>query len=87
MYISYYITILGGTDVIVFTAGVGENSSLIREEVMNQLQSLGVEIDQKSNEVRGKETKITTDDSKISCYVIPTNEELMIAKEVLKFIE
>jgi acetate kinase len=87
MYISYYNTILGGTDVIVFTAGVGENSSLIRGEVMNQLQSLGVEIDQKNNEVRGKEAKITTDASKISCYIIPTNEELMIAKEVLRFIE
>lgn len=87
MYISYYNTLLEGADVIVFTAGIGENSSLVRKAIMEKLQPLGIKIDYNNNLSRGIEQEITTTMSKIKCYIIPTNEELMMAQEVLKFIK
>ena len=78
-FIAKYYVELGGCDAIIFTAGVGENSISTRMEVMEKLACLGVKPDEERNNVRGKEALISADNSKISVYVIPTNEELMIA--------
>lgn len=80
-YIAKYYVELGGCDGIVFTAGVGENSIHTRREVLDGLKVLGIEIDEEANNVRGEERLITTEDSAIPCYIIPTNEELMIARD------
>ena len=80
-YIAKYYVELGGCDAIIFTAGVGENSISTRMEVMEKLACLGVKPDVERNNVRGKEALITADNSKIPVYVIPTNEELMIATD------
>ncbi len=85
-YIAKYYVLLGGADAIIFTAGVGENSIEFRKQVLEGLKVLGVEIDLEANNTRGVLTKITTDDSKIACYVIPTDEELMIATETYKLV-
>jgi acetate kinase len=81
-FISYYNVLLGGADAIIFSAGIGENGPHIREQVINMLAPLGVTLDEQKNDSKGKETIISGDNSTIACYVIPTNEELMIAKEV-----
>ena len=80
-FIAKYYVELGGCDAIIFTAGVGENSISTRMEVMEKLACLGVKPDTERNNVRGKEALITADNSKIPVYVIPTNEELMIATD------
>lgn len=80
-FIAKYYVELGGCDAIIFTAGVGENSISTRLEVIQKLEVLGVKLDEERNNVRGKEQLISTDDSKIPVYIIPTNEELMIATD------
>ena len=85
-YIAMYNNLLNGADVIVFTAGLGENSPMMREKVMQKIASLGVKLDLSKNDFRGEFRKISTDDSKIPVFVIPTNEELMIAIETMNFI-
>ncbi len=80
-YIAKYYVLLGGCDAIIFTAGIGENSALTRQQVLEKLEVLGVKLDKEANNVRGIEQKITTEDSKIPAYIIPTNEELMIARD------
>lgn len=84
-FIGSYIAEMGGVDVIAFTAGVGENSAEVREDILSGLEFMGLKIDHKNNQVRGKEIRITTDDSKIAAYTIPTNEELMIAQDTYGF--
>ena len=86
-YIAQYYVRLGGADVIAFTAGVGENSPILRKLVCEKLACLGVKLDEEKNNVRGKLTKISTDDSKVAVYVIPTDEELMIARDTLELIK
>lgn len=85
-YIATYYVELDGADVICFTAGLGENASEARCAIMEKLSCLGVRLDQKANEVRGEEIKISSDDSSILCFVVPTNEELMIAEDTLSLI-
>ena len=85
-YIAKYYVLLGGCDAIVFTAGVGENSISTRKEILNKLAVLGIKVDEEANNVRGEERKITTDDSAVPAYIIPTNEELMIAKDTYSLI-
>ena len=85
-YIAKYYVLLGGCDAIVFTAGVGENSITTRKQVIDKLAVLGIKIDEEANNVRGIQQKITSDDSKIPAYIIPTNEELMIAKDTYSLI-
>lgn len=80
---SYYIQ-LGCIDAFVFTAGIGENSHRCREEILNRVKVLGVEVDYEANNVRGKTRLITTKDSKIKAFLIPTNEELVIARDTLR---
>lgn len=80
-YIAKYYVELEGCDAIIFTAGVGENSISTRREIMDGLKVLGVVADPEANNVRGKETLISTKESKIPCYIIPTDEEVMIARD------
>ena len=94
-YISDYYVQLGGADAIVFTAGVGENSAEFREQVVNGvpewgilgLKALGIAVDVEANKVRGEEKKISTGESTCDVYVIPTNEELMIAEDVMELYQ
>lgn len=87
-YIASYYVELGGVDVISFTAGVGENSAPFRKMVCDNLACLGVKIDYDKNDtILGEFAKISTDDSKIEVYVVPTDEELLVARDTLKFIE
>lgn len=85
-YIAKYYVEMGGADAIIFTAGVGENSPGTRREVLDGLKVLGIKVDEERNNCRGEERKITSDDSLIPAYVIPTNEELMIALDTMNLI-
>lgn len=80
-YIGRYYVLMGGCDAICFTAGIGENSASTRKAIMDGLEVLGIKADEEANNTRGEEKLITTSDSKIPCYIIPTNEELMIARD------
>lgn len=86
-YISQYYVLLEGADIVVFTAGVGENNIPIRSEICEKLSCLGIKIDPQKNDVRGETVKISSDDSSVLVYVIPTDEELMIARETLNLIK
>lgn len=84
---SYFIT-LGGCDALVFTAGIGENGILAREAIVNRLsKAMGITLDVKNNDQKGKETLISTPDSKVKVYVIPTDEEVMIARDTLRLMK
>lgn len=83
-YIGSYIAVLGGVDAIVFTAGVGENGAILRKMVVNRLAYLGIKLDEENNKKRGEKIEISTPDSRVHVYVIPTNEELMIAKDTVR---
>jgi len=80
-YIGAYIAEMNGVDAIVFTAGVGENDDIVRAIICAELGNLGIKLDLVKNKVRGKETIISRDDSKVSILLVPTNEELMIARD------
>lgn len=88
-YIGSYIATLNGCDAIIFTAGIGENSSLVRQQSLEGMDYFGIEIDKDRNEsvTPGKIEKISTDASKIEVYVVPTNEELVIAIDTAKIAE
>lgn len=86
-YIGAYTAAMNGVDAIAFTAGVGENDKGTRKAVCSYLGYLGVEIDDQANDVRGKETVISTADSKVKVMLIPTNEELAIARETLALVK
>lgn len=86
-YIAKYYVLLNGVDAICFTAGVGENGISTRKEIIDSLSVLGIKLDEEKNNCRGKETIITADDSKIPCYVIPTDEEVMIARDTYNIIK
>ena len=86
-YIGAYAAALGGLDCLVFTAGVGENSASMRARICEGLEYLGVKIDPEKNTIRGKEAIISTDDSKVTVWVIPTNEELMIAQDTAELVK
>ena len=85
-YIGAYIAEMNGVDAIVFTAGVGENDVTMREVICNEMGNLGIKLDLVKNKVRGKETIISMDDSKVKILLVPTNEELMIARDTLKLV-
>ena len=80
-YIAKFMVTLGGVDYITFSGGIGENGIEERERICKYLEFAGVELDEEKNKIRGKETLISTEDSKIKLYVIPTNEEIMIARD------
>ncbi len=85
-YIGAYMVAMGGVDAIVFTAGIGENQSSTRKVILEYLSFLNIELDQAANQVRKQEIDITTPNSKIKVLVIPTNEELMIARDTKEVI-
>ncbi len=83
-FIGSYIAALGGVDAIVFTAGIGENSPIIRKMVLDKLSYLGIKVNEENNNKRGSAIEITTSDSNVKSFVIPTDEELMIAKDTVR---
>jgi acetate kinase len=86
-YIGSYMAEMGGLDVVLFTAGIGENSTLIREQVCKGLEGIGIKIDIEKNNVRGEERVISTENSKVKVLIVPTNEELMIARETTELVK
>ncbi|MGB9927121.1 MAG: acetate/propionate family kinase [Methanosarcina sp.] len=85
--IGEYLAVLNGADAIVFTAGIGENSASIRKRILSGLDNLGIKIDEEKNKIRGQEIDISTPESKIRVLVIPTNEELTIARDTKNIVE
>ena len=85
-FVGSYIAVMNGVDAIVFTAGVGENNVEVRKAVCEHLGFLGVEIDDEANSKRGEEVMISTKDSKVKVFVVPTNEELAIARETVEVL-
>lgn len=86
-YIGSYAAAMGGVDVVIFTAGLGENSAQAREEICKGLEFLGLTVDTDKNNTRGKEVEISKDGSNVKVFVIPTNEELMIARETKSLVK
>lgn len=86
-YVAKCAVAMGGIDVLTFTAGVGEKGPISRKAICEQLEFFGVKIDDEKNQVRGEEIEISAPDSKVKVFVVPTNEELMIARETLKNIK
>ncbi len=88
-YVGTYMATLGEADAIIFTAGIGENTVMMRKAILDNMQAFGIEIDDSKNEkaIRGAQMDISVDGSKVRILVIPTNEELMIAKETLELVK
>lgn len=86
LYIGSYVAALNGVDAIAFTAGIGENNFKMRKMIVEYLGYLGITLDEEKNKIRGEEICISTDDSKVIVYVIPTNEELAIARETVAIV-
>lgn len=85
-YIGAYTAAMNGVDCICFTAGLGENNAMLREKICSYLGFLGVKLDAARNDVSGEEQLISTDDSKVKVYVVPTNEEVMIARDTAAIV-
>jgi acetate kinase len=87
-YLGSYLTVLGGADAIVFSAGIGENSSIIRASVCQNMEWAGIELDKAKNESlpRGSESRISKDSSRVQIWVVPTNEELVVARQTVEAI-
>lgn len=86
-YIGSYIAAMDGVDAIVFTAGLGENNMVVREQIVSRFGYMGITLDKEANQVRGEEKIISTPDSKVTVAVIPTNEELAIAHETVALLK
>lgn len=85
-YIAAYAAVMGGVDAVIFTAGIGENGWELREGVLENMDFLGIKFDKEKNKVRGKEIEISTPDSKVKVLVVPTNEEIVIARDTLELV-
>jgi len=85
--IGSYIAAMNGVDAIAFTAGIGENDRFVRAKILDSFGYLGITVDKERNKVRGRNVKISTDDSKVDVVVIPTNEELAICRETVAIVE
>lgn len=86
-YIGAYAAEMGRVDAIVFTAGIGENDAELREKVCDTLGFMGIKIDKEKNDVRGKEVEITAEGATVRSFIIPTNEELMIAMDTQALVQ
>ncbi len=86
-YIASYAAVLGSVDAVIFTAGLGENGIESREAICENLEFMGLKLDTEKNKVRGKDTIVSTDDSQVKVLVVPTNEELMIARDTLELVK
>ncbi|AKB27788.1 Acetate kinase [Methanosarcina siciliae C2J] len=85
--IGEYLAVLNGADAVVFTAGIGENSASIRKRILSDLEGLGIQIDEEKNKIRGQEIDISVPEAKVRVLVIPTNEELSIARDTKEICE
>jgi acetate kinase len=85
-YIGSYIAVMNGADAIIFTAGLGENSATMRSAICKDMSFLGIELDEAKNNIRGKETDLSKEGSKVKVFLVPTNEELMIARDTMKLV-
>ena len=85
-YIAKYYVEMKGCDAICFTAGIGEKAIDTRRDIINELDVLGIKLDDEANNVKSEERLISTKDSKIACYIVPTDEELMIARDTFNLI-
>ncbi len=83
-FVGSYIAAMNGVDAIAFTGGIGENDAALREYICENLGYMGVKMDPEKNTIRGKEVKISTEDSRVNIYIVPTNEELAIARDTLE---
>ena len=86
-FIGSYIAVMGGVDAIIFTAGIGENAPSLRKEICKRLAYLGIGLNEEKNALKGETVEISTPDSKVKVFVIPTNEELMIAKDTVNLVK
>ncbi len=86
-YVARYAAVMNGVDVVVFTGGVGENQINIRKGICQHLEFMGLNLDEEANNVRSEEKMISTSDSKVKAYVVPTDEEMMIAKETQRLVK
>ena len=86
-YVAKCAVAMGGIDVLTFTAGVGEKGPISRKAICDQLEFFGVKIDDEKNKIRGEEVEISAEDSKVKVYVVPTNEELMIARDTVALVK
>ena len=86
-YIAKYYVEMNGCDAIIFTAGIGEKSIMTRKDIINELSSLGIYLDEEANNVRSEERLISTKDSKVECWIVPTDEELMISKDTYELVK
>ena len=86
-YIGAYAAAMGGVDAIVFTAGIGENGPALREKVMRDMEFMGAKLDPAKNNIRGKEADVSADDSKVRVLVIPTDEEIVIARDTQTLVD
>ncbi|MFW6381733.1 MAG: acetate/propionate family kinase, partial [Bacillota bacterium] len=85
-YIGSYIAAMGGVDTLVFTAGIGENAAGVRASILENMEFFGINIDRKANQIRGQAREISTEKSKVRVFVIPTNEELVIARDTQEIV-
>ena len=86
-FIAKYAVSLRGIDAVVFTGGIGENQINIRKKICEDLEWMGVKIDLEKNKIKGEQIKISAEDSKVLVYVIPTDEEMVIARDTLRLVE
>jgi len=87
-YIGAFVAVMDGVDAIIFTAGVGENSDVLRKSLMDHLTYLDIKLDEEANRIRSKEVRrISTPESKVDILIVPTNEELMIARDTLRIVQ
>lgn len=86
-YVARYAAVMEGIDAIVFTGGIGENQTYIRSSICKRLAFMGLTIDEEKNNTKGEQIEISTNDSKIKAYVIPTNEELVIARDTMRLVK
>jgi acetate kinase len=86
-YMGGYMTVLGGADAIVFTGGIGENSRRVRADVCRNMEWAGVHLDDSRNQEAGGEGRISTDDSPVQIWVVPTNEEIVVARQTVEVVE
>jgi len=86
-FVGSYIAAMNGVDAVVFTGGIGENSSSVRANVCKEMEFLGMKVDDEKNKKRGEDFDFSTDDSKVRLLVIPTDEELMIARDTLELVK
>ena len=86
-FIAKYAVSMSGIDIVVFTGGIGENQINVRKNICNHLKFMGLEINEEANNIKGEEVLITKPESKIKAYIIPTNEELVIARDTKALVE